>query len=105
MKMNKKSLYRGDFYMKIKIAILIIIASLFLTACDLGKEDIIKEIRYDLSVEYNVPIQDINVEEIEYGISVFTTNQCRVKIESKDLAFYLIEKNNDNNFRRIPIVE
>ena len=105
MKMNKKSLYRGDFYMKIKIAILIIIASLFLTACDLGKEDIIKEIRYDLSVEYNVPIQDINVEEIEYGISVFTTNQFRVTIKSKDLAFYLIEKNNDNNFRRIPIVE
>lgn len=91
--------------MKTKIAILIIMASLFLGGCDVGKNEVIEDIKYDLSVEYKVPISDIEVEDIEYGVTRFTTNQFKATIESKGIKFYLIDKDASNSFRRIPIEE
>lgn len=89
--------------MKLNIAFLIIISTLFLGACDNRKEDVIENIKYDLSVEYNVPISDIKIKTIDYGISVFTTNQFKATIKSKNISFYLIDKNASNNYRRVPI--
>jgi hypothetical protein len=68
----------------------------------MGKEEVIKDIKYDLSVEYKVPISDIEVEEVEYGISRFTTNQFKATIRSKKIAFYLIDKD-ANNYTRVPV--
>lgn len=94
--------------MKAKITLLIIpisIISLLLGACDVGKEDTIDEIKYDLSIEYKVPIADVKVETIEYGVTITSTNQFKVTIKDK-ASFYLVEKDNaGNNFRRIPIEE
>lgn len=90
--------------MKIKIATLMLVSSLFLGACDLGKEDVIKEIKDDMSVQYNVPISDVEVETVDYGISKFTTNQFKVTIKSKKISLYLVEKDGEgDNFRAIPI--
>lgn len=92
--------------MKIKIATLLIVASLLLVGCNFGKDDMIKDIKYDLSVEYKVPISDVEVEEIEYGISRFTTNQFKVTIKDKGISLYLVAKDGSaSNFRRIPISE
>jgi hypothetical protein len=90
--------------MKIKLAALVITSSLFLGACDIGKEDVIKDIKNDLSIEYKVPVSDIEVETIDYGISKLTTNQFKVMIKSKDISLYLVAKGGEgDNFRRIPI--
>lgn len=90
--------------MKIKLASLVIMSSLLLGACDAGKEDVIKGIKDDLSVEYNVPISDIDVETVDYGVTKFTTNQFKATIKSKGISLYLVEKGGEgDNFTRIPI--
>lgn len=90
--------------MKLKIALIMIASSLFLGACDSGKEDTIKEIKDEFSIEYNVPISDVAVETIDYGISKMTTNQFKVTIQSKGISYYLIEKDGEgDNFTRIPV--
>lgn len=92
--------------MKKKIAALMIGISLLLGACDAGKEDVINDIKYDLSVEYNVPISDVKVETVDYGISRFTTNQFKATIKSKGISLMLVAKDGEgDNFRRIPIKE
>jgi protein involved in sex pheromone biosynthesis len=90
--------------MKRKLAISIIAASLFLGACDAGKDDVIKDIKIDLSTEYKVPISEVKVETVDYGISKFTTNQFKVTIKSKGISLYLVAKSGEgDNFRRIPV--
>jgi protein involved in sex pheromone biosynthesis len=89
--------------MKKVMIILIIMASLFLSGCEVGKEDTIYKIKYDMSVEYQVPITDIEVETIKYGITIFTTNQFKVTIESKGLAFSLVDMDGTNSYTRFPI--
>lgn len=89
--------------MKKKIGLLIVGMAMLLSACDVGKDDLIKDIKYDLSTEYNVPVTDVEVEVIDYGVTIATTNQFKATIKSKDMSFYLIDKNNSNNFRRVPI--
>lgn len=86
---------------KIKVMILSLLM-IILTACD--DTELIDEIKYDLSIEYDVDISEIDVKTIEYGVSVFSTNQFEVHIESKDIHMYLIAKEDTyNNFRRLPI--
>lgn len=84
---------------------LAITTSLFLGGCDIGKDDTIQKIKYDISIEYQVPITDIEVETVEYGISIFTTNQFKVTVESKELAFSLVDIDNSSRYTRFPINE
>lgn len=79
-----------------------ILLTVLLTGC--GEESMVDEIKYDLSIEYDIPISDVEVKTIEHGNTIFSTNQFEVHIESKDINLYLIEKDGTgNNFRRIPI--
>lgn len=89
---------------KIKTILPFVLLILLLTGCDAGKEDVVEDVAYELSVEYNVPITDIEIEVIEYGTSVFSTNQLKVTIKSKDVEFYFIQKDDPrSNFKRVPI--
>ncbi|MNH43893.1 hypothetical protein D3C79_1059080 [compost metagenome] len=64
----------------------------------------VDEIKYDLSLEYDVPISEVEVKTIEYGSTIFTTNQFEVSIASKEIHMRLIEKNGTgNNFTRVNI--
>jgi hypothetical protein len=89
--------------MKKIIIMSVIMTSLFLGGCDVGKDDVIQDIKYNMSIEYQVPITDVKVETVEYGISVFTTNQFKVTIESKGLAFNLVDTESRNKYTRFPI--
>ena len=92
--------------MKIKLASLVIMGSLLLGACDAGKDGVVRDIKIDMSTEYKVPLTDIEVETIDYGVTKFTTKQLKVTIKSKKLTFYLVAKDGSgDNFRRIPINE
>lgn len=89
--------------MKKVIFLVSIVVLLFMSGCDNGKEDVIRNIKHDISVEYQVPITDIDVETIEYGVTKFTTNQFKVTVESKGLAFNLVDTRDSNDYTRYPI--
>lgn len=87
-----------------KIVLLSLFTLLLLAGCENGKEEVIDDLKYELSIEYDVPVSDIEIDVIEYGISVYSTNQLKVSIESKDMYLYFIEKGNSrDSFKRIPI--
>lgn len=87
-----------------KMILLSLFVLIFLTGCENGMEEVIDELKYELSIEYDVPVSDIEIDVIEYGISVFSTNQLKVTIESEDIYLYFIEKGNSrDSFKRIPI--
>lgn len=89
---------------KLKLAGLLITSVFLLTACDLGKEDTIKEIKYDMSVEYDIPISNVEVETIEYGVTKFSRVQFKVDLIGVDKSFYFVQKDSGSNFTRIPII-
>lgn len=87
-----------------KIILLSFFILLFLAGCENGKEEMVDELKYELSIEYDVPVSDIEIDVVEYGVSVFSTNQLKVSIESEDVHLYFIEKGESgNNLKRIPI--
>lgn len=89
--------------MKKITVLLLFLLLLLLSGCDTGEEDIVRDIKHDISIEYGVPITDIEVETIEYGITIFSTNQFKVVIKSKDISFYLVDMKNNNTYTRFPI--
>ena len=88
---------------KSKILLSVMLSVSILTGCKLGESDLVDEIKYDLSLEYNVPISRVEVKTIEYGVTIFSTNQFEIHIKDEDISFYLVAKGNSaNSFRRIP---
>jgi protein involved in sex pheromone biosynthesis len=95
--------------LKKKIAGVFIATSLLLGGCgnatENQKEKVIEDIKNDMSIEYQVPIEDIKVETIEFGITRFTTSQFKVTIESTGQVFNLVDTENSYDFTRYPVPE
>jgi protein involved in sex pheromone biosynthesis len=95
--------------LKKKIAVIFVATSLLLGGCsgttENQKEKVIKDIKNDMSIEYQVPVEDIKVETIEFGITRFTTAQFKVTIESTGQVFNLVDTKGNYSFTRYPVPE
>lgn len=81
----------------------ILLLVMILAGCKAWEEEFVNELKQDLSIEYDVSVTDIEIDVVEYGTSIFTTNQLKVSIESKEVFLYFIQKGGSTDYIRIPI--